>query len=344
MSYFVKRPSLQSQAVALIEALTSGEKVTGLKLTSKQLTKHARRLAKPNDILFHGKRVEAMFAFVAASLRKCSMIREEDTSEVYSVEDVQSPDYRIVLRDGGEFLVEVKNCHELTKPLTFKPDYVERLKAYGRLAGRPVKLAIYWSRWKLWTMVPIDALGTQGKRMGITLLEAMPINEMATLGDYMVATRPPLTIRLCTDPAKPRRAGPSGRDFSFTVGKMEMYCGGTLVTTELEKKIIFHFMLFGGWPQTTPAEIRDGELLWIDFVAEPEEDNWEQQGFSIVGHASSMIATQFDFRTVSMTGKIERLKPLANPSKFGIEIPDDYQGRSVPLWRFTLQPNSKPSS
>lgn len=53
-----------------------------------------------------------------------------------------------------------------------------------------------------------------------------------------------------------------------------------------------------------------------------------------------MIARHFDFRTVSMSGEIRRLRPLADPSQFGIDIPVDYKGRDVPLWRFVLQPRS----
>jgi hypothetical protein len=59
---------------------------------------------------------------------------------------------------------------------------------------------------------------------------------------------------------------------------------------------------------------------------------------SNVGEASSMIARHFDFRTVSMSGEIRRLRPLADPNRFGISIPDNYKGRDVPLWRFVLQP------
>lgn len=341
MAFFVKRRSPQANAVALLESLASGEKLSGLKLTGKQLAKRAREIAKPNDMLFHGKRVEAMFAFVAASLGQCSMIREEDAGDVYAVEDVQTPDYRITLRDGGELLVEVKNCHEATKPLKLKTDYVERLCTYGRLANRPVKLAIYWSRWRTWTMIPLQSLGGDGKKASVSFPEAMMVNEMATLGDHMIGTRPPLAIRLCADHSKARTAGATGTDFSFTIGKVELYCGGKVVTDKLEKQIVTHLMLFGRWPQTTPAEIRDGELLWIEFVAEPEED-WAEQGFAIVGEASSMISAHFDFRTVSMTGSIERLRPLADPSKFGIEIPLDYKGTEVPLWRFTQQAGPGP--
>jgi hypothetical protein len=69
-------------------------------------------------------------------------------------------------------------------------------------------------------------------------------------------------------------------------------------------------------------------------------DLYERLGFSIVGDASAMIAKHFDFRTVSTSGEIERLRPLADPSKFGIEIPLDYSGQNVPLWRFVLHPSS----
>ncbi len=335
MALFVKRRSAQAQAVALMEDLALGEGLSGHGLTTKEVAKRVHALIKPNDILIHGKRVEAMFAFVAMSLGRCSLIREEDAGDVYAVEEVQPPDYRIALRDGGEILVEVKNFHQRSKPFSLKTEYVARLAAYGVLAQRPVKLAIYWSRWRIWTMVPLGALVTHGSKASIWLPAALMANEMSMLGDHMLATRPPLVIRLCSDPAKPRTIGTGGR---FTIGKVELYCGGKLVTEPFEQQLVVHFMLFGRWTLTFPVEVKDNQLMWMDCVAEPEGE-WEEQGFAMLGDASSMTSAQFDSRTVSMKGTIERLRPLADPSKFGIEIPSDYSGTDVPLWRFTLRPN-----
>ena len=41
---------------------------------------------RSNDILIHGLRIQAMFAYVAAALGNCSAIKEEDAGDVYAVD------------------------------------------------------------------------------------------------------------------------------------------------------------------------------------------------------------------------------------------------------------------
>ena len=345
MTQFIKRHSLQAQAITLLDAIVTAEGLSvGTTTTMQRVLKRIGQLAVPNPILLYGKRVEAMFAFIAASLGKCLMIREEDVGDIYATTAVQPPDYRIVLLDGTELLIEVKNCHHLKKPLRLKSDYVARLENYGRVLNRPVKLAIYWSRWCVWTMVPLEALRVAGAGSTLSFPDAMMTNEMAVLGDHMIGTTPPLAVRFLADPTKPRKATPRQERVAFTIGGVEFFCAGRRVEDKLEKAIVNHFMLFGKWPQTTNTEIQGGELLWIEFIAEPPEIDTVQR-FRIVGEASSMIARHFDFRTVSMSWQIKRLHPLDDPSKFGISIPHDYEGRDVPLWRFVVHPgNGKEST
>lgn len=88
-----------------------------------------------NEILLHGKRVESMFAFVANSLGAVNVIREEDSGETYATEsDLLPPDYRVLLKNGQEFLVEVKNYHQADArgSYVFKTSYLEKLRKYSR--------------------------------------------------------------------------------------------------------------------------------------------------------------------------------------------------------------------
>ena len=151
------------------------------------------------------------------------MIREEDVGDIYATTAVQPPDYRIVLLDGTELLIEVKNCHHLKKPLRLKSDYVARLENYGRVLNRPVKLAIYWSRWCVWTMVPLEALRVAGAGSTLSFPDAMMTNEMAVLGDHMIGTTPPLAVRFLADPTKPRKATPRQERVAFTIGGVENF-------------------------------------------------------------------------------------------------------------------------
>ncbi len=343
MTQHVKRQSPQAQAITLLDAVARSEGLKVGKQTTTQLVlTRIRELTQLNPILMHGKRVEAMFAFVAAALGKCSAIREEDVGAVFAAEDVQPPDYRVVLLDGAELLIEVKNCHEATKPLRLKTDYVKRLANYGKLFDRPVKLAIYWSRWNAWSLVPLEILKLSSAKASIRFPDAMMANEMATLGDHMIGTTPPLTLRLYSDPSESRKAARNQRHIRFRIRGVEVFCGGQRVEDKREQSIALHFMMFGRWAPRQKLEIQKNELVWLEWILEPEQPPADQeqpeQEFRIVGDASSMISRHFDFSTVSLSGEIERLQPLADPSKFGIDIPYDYKGKDVRLWRFVLQP------
>ncbi len=163
--------------------------------------------SKDTPIILHGRRVEAMFGHVAASLGQCVAIKQEDSGEVYVTDaDVQPPDYRVVLNDGDEFFVEVKNCHK-TDPsykYSIKKSYLNALQKYAKLFNKHVKIAIYWSKWNVWTLISSDILESDGSRYTTTFLQAMKKNEMGTIGDIIIGTIPPLTLRFLTDPTKPR--------------------------------------------------------------------------------------------------------------------------------------------
>ena len=57
----------------------------------------------------HGRRIEAMFGYVAAAMGRCSLVKKEDSRPAFAGHpDMQIPDYRLVTDDGQQFLVEVK--------------------------------------------------------------------------------------------------------------------------------------------------------------------------------------------------------------------------------------------
>lgn len=64
-------------------------------------------LQDPN--VLHGKRVEAMFAYVLGALGGCKYIKQEDGGAVFaSTENFEIPDYRVVTNEGELLLIEVK--------------------------------------------------------------------------------------------------------------------------------------------------------------------------------------------------------------------------------------------
>ncbi len=293
--------------------------------------------SQSNPALLYGKRTEAMFAYVAAGLGKCSALKEEDAGDLFAAtENLQQPDYRIVLSDGAEWLVEVKNCHKLRR-MTLTKKYVAKLLNYGRTFQRPVQLAVYWSRWNVWTLVPLERLSGQGTACSLTFVDAISGNEMVSLGDYSVATIPPLALRVTTDRKRPRKLTPFQDRAEFTVGGYRLYCNSKRIERSLEKSLALYFILFGRWSQRSKLEVRDDQVEWVDFISEPEQAAGDQP-FDIVGELSGMISREFTFHTASAEGDVQRLRPLRQPGRFGVRIPDDYKGRQLPLWMFKLEP------
>src|SRR6266852_3497295 len=256
---------------------------------------------KSNPILIHGRRVEGMFEYVAASMGKCVLIKREDAGDVCSaIQGVLPPDFRFVLESGEEIFVEVKNCHKKdpNHPFRLKDTYLESLEAYCRIFKRELWIAVFWSQWKRWTLVSPRDLRRNGASLSISMLEAMRQNQMAMLGDLMIGTTPPLVFRVIADSSKPRSVDDSG-EVAFTIGKIELYCNGRAIENQLEQRLAFYFMLHSDWGGENPrAEVINGDLVYFDYVAQPSEQT-PGQGFEILGCLSDMISRHYNDLTAS---------------------------------------------
>jgi hypothetical protein len=284
-------------------------------------------------IVLHGRRVQAMFAYVAASLGEIEVIKEEDAGRVISrSKTIQTPDYRVLLENGDEFFVEVKNCHKSNPAarMSIKRSSFDSLAEYARVFGRSASLAVYWSKWNAWTLVPFSAIELDDNRASISFLEASKRNEMVLLGDLAVGTKAPLVLRFVADPDKPRQILEGGREVPFTIGAVEMYCGHVLIEDNTERNIAFYLMRYGRWIEEAVPVIEGNLLKSADFVFRPVEDT--NQGFEIVGNVSGMISQRYNELTTTERS-IRRLTPGAEPSSLGLLVDDSYKGRFLPLWR-----------
>jgi hypothetical protein len=167
----------------------------------------------------------------------------------------------------------------------------------------------------------------------------MKINEMADLGDMQVAATPPLVLRALTDPTQPRELDDRGY-VSFTIGRIEFYCGRVRIDSKDEQDLAFYFMLYGNWTGGEPeAHVENGSLIRIDFeVHHPGPARGQE--FEMLGYLSGMISRRFNDLTAP-EGKIERLVPASDPGSLGVVIPTDYKGKFLRLWRFIQRPNYK---
>ena len=281
-----------------------------------------------------------MFAHLAAALGESQIINEEDSGVFFSIDgEIRRPDFRILTRSGDQFFVEVKNFHPTNPydPYPVKGDYLSRLCAYAESFKVPLKLAIYWSPWNLWSLVDVNHFYRIDSDFQISLPDAMKRNEMISVGDCMIGTVPPLLLRLYADPRKPRSLDENG-NVSFTIGRAVMCAGEEEISDRLESKLAWFFMLYGKWNEVDqPAKIVDGLLEYTEIAMEPLEFD-HKQGFAMLGFLSEMISKHYNHLT-SKDGVIRRLIPEQQPDQLSVLIPPDYRGKVLRLWRFKQKPN-----
>lgn len=306
--------------------------------------------ARKGEHTLHGKRVEAMFRFVAASLGQSLLIKEEDGGDVYCKDgEVIPPDYAIVIATGERILVEVKNHHKPhSEPWTIREKDLQSLERYAKLQGARLFFAIFWSRPRMWTLIPAEhlrAASLRGRR-SIGFPRAMAINHMSQiLGDMALATTPPLSFRLLGDfvedasGTQPNTTETSrDRIGQFRVSAVELFCAGTRIDDELERTIAMYCMFYGSWRESDWHFIHTGEVFnAMELQFEPEE-RIEGQPFEMLGSLSALISHAYDDLTTKER-KVRRLRARAPADKLGIAIPQDYTGKSLPLWRFSFKPN-----
>jgi hypothetical protein len=304
--------------------------------------------AKSSPIVLHGFRIQAMFEYVATSLGKCAIVKAEDAGGLHTSDpNIKIPDLRLLLTDGQEFFVEVKNFYQSSpfEVYKIKKDYKEKLQRYAALFKKDVKLAVYWTRWNQWTLISFDTIKCNGKKCSLSFEEAMKHNEMAMLGDFILATLYPLKFRVFTDPAHPRTVKENGEAI-FRIGRLELYCGENRIDVPREQSIALFLMLYGEWGSSGgEAHIENKELIYFDFVSQPAQTNDkrtmnDEQIFETIGNMSGMVSRRFNTMTANK-GEVERLSPQTDISDLGIQIPTDYQGEVLHLWRFILQQSAE---
>jgi len=298
------------------------------------------KASKDNPNLLHGKRVESLFAHVAGALGNCRLIKQEDSGEAFTTEqDIQAPDYKVVLNDGSQYFIEVKNCHfpNIKSPYPFKKDYLRKVENYADLHNTPLLFAVYFSRHNKWFLLRKESLIEQKNRYVTDFINAMAQNEMALLGDRTIGTEPDLSIELLADPTKEAKVNENG-EANFIIGGVKIYSSDREVTDDLEKSIAFYLMRFGTWVESEAEGLfDDGEFSGAKFIYSPDCPP-EEQNFSMIGELSSMVSASYGEQTTYEQSVIA-LDTNLDPGVFSVKIPEGYKGKYLPLWQFIIQPN-----
>jgi hypothetical protein len=298
------------------------------------------KASKANPNLLHGKRVESLFAHVAGALGNCRLIKQEDSGEAFATEqDIQAPDYKVILSDGSQYFIEVKNCHfpNIKSPYPFKKDYLKKVENYAELHNTTLLFAVYFSRQNKWFLLRKESLIEQKNRYVTDFISAMAQNEMSLLGDRTIGTEPDLSIELLADRSKEVKVNENG-EANFIIGSVKIYSSDREVTDDLEKSIAFYLMRFGSWTENDAEGLfDDGKFLGARFTYSPDFPP-EEQVFSIIGELSSMVSVSYGEQTI-YEKSVVALDTNLEPSVFAVKIPDGYKGKDLPLWQFIMQPN-----
>jgi hypothetical protein len=290
--------------------------------------------------ILHGKRVEAMFAYIAGALGRCQLIKAEDAGDMFvKGPPMQAPDYRVVLDDGTVMLIEVKNFHSphLTKRFSLTQEYFDKLQRYAAAQGLPLKIALYFSKLNCWCLVSPDAFEKTRRGLEISVFTAMAKSEMVTLGDVLLATFPEIRLEMMGSAEEANEIDSEGQAvLVFRSGRI--FCGGAELVEELDQRIAFYLMRFGRWTQTSHPVVEKNKLLGIVFTSRTD-DVCEGQPFAIVGAMSSMISEAYSEYTVA-EGKLVAVDVAIDPEDFILSIPHDFKSEHLPLWRFQIHPNA----
>lgn len=343
----MKRIKRDPEKFEVIDLFTAIGREQGYKLSvpgdvEKFIGRISRSLqtSQDNPILIHGKRVESLFAHVAGALGHCVFIKHEDSGETFSTnQNIIAPDYKVVLKTGEQFFIEVKNCHSSSfKSLySFDKDYLGKLDNYAKLQVIPLKFAIYFSRFNKWFLLSKESLIEQKKRYVIDFVTAMARNEMSLLGDRTIATEPNLSIELLADEKQTMSINEQG-EASFIISDVKMYCAGMKISNSLEKSIAFYLIRFGSWNEQECEAIMHGDkFAGARFTYSPDH-RLENQRFSMIGELSSMISSAYREQTV-YERSVVAIDTKLDPEVFSVEIPNNYIGERLPLWQFTMRPN-----
>ncbi|WP_338124268.1 hypothetical protein [Erwinia persicina] len=303
------------------------------------------KASQSNQMLVHGKRVEALFGYLAAGLGGCKFIKSEDAGEGFAADtDIQPPDYKLILNDGTPIFVEVKNCNQAKPKSSFllHKENIDKIEKYSALHGIPVYYAIYYRCINRWVMLPKSAFIELKNKYATNLIHSLANNTMGMLGDLIVGTKPDLVFELIADKDEIKSIDENNQA-QFIIGDVKIYCDGNEVNDINEKNMAFYFMRFGDWDCGDAEAILEGngELHSVRFTFRPESsDNTELNGFDFIGNLSSMITKAFNELTVNER-RVTSIDTIQEPHNISITIPKGYKGKRLPLWLLSQQPNAE---
>lgn len=284
-----------------------------------------------DSTLIHGSRTERLFEATVISLGRFRLLKTEDIGRVHSANACRAPDFRLVLSDGEQWLVEVKNvrCKNPLKQKTrMTAAYLASLQTYADTVGTPLKLAIFWSRWKIWTIISPGRFRSPNGDLRVKMEDAIVANESGKIGEVILMTKPPLRLVLGAATKMPCSLSAEGLA-NFIIGSAKLYSGAIELTDPKDRKLAEVLLLYGDWSLEGPFAVNnDGEFGGVEFVANPEEIS--NQGWDGIGWASRIFSRFYGAQTIDGEHVIQ-LHGEAAPHWFAPLSDWDFKESKLPL-------------
>lgn len=295
-------------------------------------------LANPARV--HGWHTQLMFAEVVRGLGKAVFLAEGDQGATWArpSENLRPGDYRVVLADGRNLSIEVKNHSRQTAPFRMRTDDLNGFIQHANLTGSEARVGIYWTRPGLWLLVDPKHFTACGAKQEISMPTAMAESEMADLGDEMIGAVPPFEFAFEFKEVPPFTEfdAQGKRVATAQLTGTTISAGGKVLRSKADQRLAFYLFWNGSWPETEHSDFDAGRLKRVRFRYEPEE--WpREQGFAFVGFRSELIARSFWLRT-SEEGEVVRLRAELDPTAEGLELPDDLRSSALGLRVMRLRP------
>ncbi|HKY34512.1 MAG TPA: hypothetical protein VJN18_01120 [Polyangiaceae bacterium] len=262
-----------------------------------------------SDTMLFGGRTQAMFEAIVANLGAVKLVKTEDNGDVYTATShIRVPDTRIVLAEGHNVLVEVKNNHgDPRKPFRVKAAYVDSLLNYAELTRTDLRFAIYWSQMATWTLVAPDALKREGKWLSLDIGTAYMRNDMGALGDTLIGCPVPIVAQMFV-----QKQG-KGK-IRFDHSRSRIFVAEREVVGDAQRLLLRFLIFWGGWPMSEPKiidETTDHRVVELRSMPSEEEleDESPGQGCRMNGFVSTILSRYWLQMTSTLDGDFATLLP-----------------------------------
>lgn len=214
--------------------------------------------------------------------------------------------------------------------------YLSSLQSYTDTVGTPLKLAIYWSLWRLWTVISPERFRSRNGSLRVSMQEAMLANEFERLGEVLIMTKPPLRLVLEAATDMPRSLSGEGLA-NFMIGSAKLYSRDVELTDPKDRKLAQVFLFHGEWAVDGPFALFDGDqIAGVEFVAKPVEPT--NQRWEGIGTASRIFSSFYADQTID-SDQVIQLDGEPAPDWFAPLASWDFKNSKLPLLLGRIQPS-----